>query len=338
MSDHWGANMEKPRIRPVTFVVTMLWSIGTAAAATQAQYFAAGEDTLRILGGPLASGCTSLEVSRAEIEGVVVVDQFGYLGSTRDEVLTVSGRDINLVEEWKALSPTVYCNYADGQMIRQQVGEHVVEWRLPRALWGPNPNLQVMINGQAAGTVSFSMLLDATNSSLSLSQLLEQIPSGISHVVDVSVLDELGIPEDGEPSLVPMSDHAANRCWPQCLMCGVSITAMLGAVGVAIPMACNPGVLLVSGGVGCYYAVGSVGLAVAASIGECVQCGDCLQPAPPPSGTGSGCQDPSGCCPHGYHECCNNNCCSDLDPPPSCDQSIQPIGGARFENAEFRNE
>jgi len=85
----------------------------------------------------------------------------------------------------------------------------------------------------------------------------------------------------------------------------------------------------------CAAAVGSGGLigpvcaaALLAHIGTnlttisfCGICVDCLNPDPPGGGGGGGGGDgPSGECPAGYHECCNNQCCSNDNPPASCNE------------------
>jgi hypothetical protein len=53
-----------------------------------------------------------------------------------------------------------------------------------------------------------------------------------------------------------------------------------------------------------------------ATLSACGYCGHCLGSGG--GGGGGGGDDPSGECPAGFHECCENQCCSDEDPPTSC--------------------
>jgi hypothetical protein len=59
------------------------------------------------------------------------------------------------------------------------------------------------------------------------------------------------------------------------------------------------------------------------AISFCGLCVECLNPGPPGGGGGGGgAEDPSGSCPPGYHECCSNQCCSDVNPPSGCDNQV----------------
>lgn len=95
-------------------------------------------------------------------------------------------------------------------------------------------------------------------------------------------------------------------CAEDCTMCGVAGVGYILSWAVLIATGCGAVVGCILWGLG--HSVAITGFAY-----SCATCIDCIlgpDPSPP--------DPPDGVCPAGYHECCDNQCCSDLNPPPSC--------------------
>lgn len=111
-----------------------------------------------------------------------------------------------------------------------------------------------------------------------------------------------------------------NGCAAACMGCAgsmllsvASFLAIVGACGAAVGTA---GAMALACAAAVFGHIGSN----AVMLSSCASCGDCVSPGPPGGGGGGGGNDPSGECPAGYHDCCNNSCCSDENPPAGCNQ------------------
>jgi len=114
------------------------------------------------------------------------------------------------------------------------------------------------------------------------------------------------------------TDSSETGCLAPCVTCVTSGIASAASL-VAIASACAA--TIGSAGImapACAAALLAHLGANLSAVSFCAMCVDCLNTDPPGGGGGGGSSDPSGECPAGYHECCNNQCCSDANPPADC--------------------
>lgn len=288
-------------------------------------YFDAAGELLRVdnrvLSAATASflsshdGCVEMPIERAIFSdgggGAAPVSRrvgdVVHLGAAREDVRTLTGKDVDTVQLWDRVLTQRTCRSAAGMSVTLEVG-------------GDRMSVLVPWDERVAGTVTINGRSSVVSSSSGYEELTanvrnpDELASGI--VTLASVSSELGSRYTA-PVVAPMG----TSCFWPCFRCGTAAAGLIIGGTAALVATCgaaaaSAGALTpacIAGGIAYF----SGALAVADA---CLGCDQCLNPKPPAAGSGgsqsSG--DPQQC-PSGYHECCTNKCCSNDDPPPTCD-------------------
>jgi hypothetical protein len=251
-----------------------------------------------------------------------------YAGASAEEVLESTGVDLSGPLRWDRTLTYEICKDASGASVRWRTPSDDVTFRFPRTAGDP----VVSVNGLAAAIPeAYARRLgavvagggdpSATETPARLTALFDRLRDrpDFYRIVGDFLAHAIRL---GERFEWPAPGPLPSGCGFSCSKCGFALVVLVGGGAAGIIAGCNPVSTGATGGASCVAALAGVGGATWNAIEACRGCDQCLHPPnpdqPDPGGGGSGCEDPSGCCPKDYHECCNNQCCSDLNPPPIC--------------------
>jgi hypothetical protein len=292
--------------------------------------------------------CFDVPIKRALFSGSPAVEGFRfatspspadmeYIGDSAAAVFATTGIDLDDVQAWEATTSIAVCKDTDGVSLTQVAGEDTVTYDFPWATLiedlsqlPPSVVVTVTVNGSAVGVAPAYLAqvasMIASTGGVDFAPFSPTMATIATLYNDPSLVNNAFYGYAWKTNLV--FNHFdwwspgpyPQSCVGECLGCAGAIGTMLIGTSVGLIGGCNPATATASVGWSCATAFGAIGAGWVQAIGQCLDCDECLNPPgpPPPGGGGDGCSDPSGCCPQGYHECCNNQCCSDANPPPSC--------------------
>ena len=252
--------------------------------------------------GPGASTSPESELPGVSSSASAAVEFAG--GAIREEPST-----------WTTTSVTEYCADETGMRISRLAGAHRLDVEVPRDFGLSRGDLLVAINGRAE-LISVPLLEDgfAVGEPLVEAAGIERLKEifGDPGLAEELLLGGL-ILRDRE---VARTESSSSGCGTVCVQCALSIGRMFAGVG-GVVLGCNFPMAGLSVGQTCVVAFAALTWTVGDSSAACIACDQCRNPPPPPGGS-TNCGQAGGCCPRGYHPCCGNACCSDTNPPGSC--------------------